>query len=55
MSSHDGAESCGDGGDEAESVVLGHGEEKVLGEGIHLHLVGNTTKTLVLQLKIITK
>ena len=55
MSSHDGAESCGDGGDEAESVVLGHGEEKVLGEGIHLHLVGNTAKTLVLQLKIITK
>ena len=50
MSSHDGAVGCADGREEIVSVVLRHGEEKVLAEGTHLHLVSNSLKTVILQL-----
>ena len=51
MGRHDGGERAGNSGDEGESVVLGHGEQKVLAEGVQLHLVGNTAETVNLQLK----
>ena len=36
---HNGGEEGGHGGDEGEPVVLAHGQQQVLGEGVQLHLV----------------
>ena len=44
---HDGGERAGNPGDKGESVVLGHGEQKVLAERVQLHLVSNTAETVV--------